>query len=289
MIWSVPEIVAELSTLFELQPGDLIFTGTPAGVGAVQRGDSIVGRHRRSRHAAHDHRLNGPGGSSMALRLYTYWRSSAAFRVRIALALKGLDYESVPKHLLRDGGEQRRADYLAVNPQGLMPALADDGFVIPQSLAICEYLEEIHPEPPLLPGSARDRAIVRGMALVVACDTHPLNNLPIMRLPAPRIRRGRRGRQPLGGALDRARFLRRSSAGSVRYPAPRPRRPAALLLRRRPVRLQTSAWCRRCTTHAASASTSRRTRGSPRSARTSRGCRRSRSARPENQPDAEAK
>ena len=116
----------------------------------------------------------------MAFRLYTYWRSSAAFRVRIALALKGLDYEALPKHLLRDGGEQRKPDYLAVNPQGLIPALADDGFVIPQSLAICEYLEEIHPEPRLLPGSARDRATVRGMAMVVACDTHPLNNLPIM-------------------------------------------------------------------------------------------------------------
>jgi maleylacetoacetate isomerase len=116
----------------------------------------------------------------MSLRLYTYWRSSAAFRVRIALALKGLDYESVPKHLLRDGGEQRKADYLEVNPQGLVPALAHDGFVIPQSLAICEYLDEIHPEPPLLPGSARDRATARGMAMAIACDTHPLNNLPIM-------------------------------------------------------------------------------------------------------------
>lgn len=116
----------------------------------------------------------------MSLRLYSYWRSSAAFRVRIALALKGLDYEYVPKHLLRDGGEQRKPDYLAVNPQGLVPALADDGFVIPQSLAICEYLEEIHPEPRLLPGSARDRATVRGMALAIACDTHPLNNLPVL-------------------------------------------------------------------------------------------------------------
>ncbi len=116
----------------------------------------------------------------MSLKLYTYWRSSAAFRVRIALALKGLPYESVPKHLLRDGGEQRKADYLAVNPQGLIPALADDGFVVPQSLAICEYLEEVHPEPRLLPGSARDRATVRGMAMAIACDTHPLNNLPIL-------------------------------------------------------------------------------------------------------------
>lgn len=114
------------------------------------------------------------------LRLYTYWRSSAAYRVRIALNLKSLPFESVPKHLVRDGGEQRKADYLAVNPQGFVPALDDDGFVIPQSLAICEYLEEIHPEPRLLPGSARDRAVVRGMALAIACDVHPLNNLAIM-------------------------------------------------------------------------------------------------------------
>jgi maleylacetoacetate isomerase len=111
------------------------------------------------------------------LQLYTYWRSSAAFRARIALNLKGLAWDAIPKHLVRDGGEQRRADYLAVHPQGLVPALVDDGFVVPQSLAICEYLEEIHPEPRLLPGSARDRATVRGMALAVACDIHPLNNL----------------------------------------------------------------------------------------------------------------
>lgn len=115
----------------------------------------------------------------MTLRLYTYWRSSAAYRVRIVLNLKGLPYESVPKHLLRDGGEQRKADYLALNPQGLVPALADGDLVIPQSLAICEYLEEVHPTPALLPGSAAERAIVRGMALAIACDTHPLNNLPI--------------------------------------------------------------------------------------------------------------
>jgi maleylacetoacetate isomerase len=117
----------------------------------------------------------------MALTLYTYWRSSAAYRVRIALALKGRPYASVPRHLLRDGGEHRRADYLAVNPQGFVPALDDDGFVLGQSLAICEYLDELQPEPPLLPGGARERAMVRSMALVVACDVHPLNNLGVQR------------------------------------------------------------------------------------------------------------
>jgi len=115
----------------------------------------------------------------MALRLHTYWRSSAAFRVRIVLALKGLGYESVPRHLLRDGGEQRQADYLALNPQGLVPALEHDGFVVGQSLAICEYLEECFPEPPLLPALPRDRAAVRAMSLAVACDVHPLNNLRV--------------------------------------------------------------------------------------------------------------
>ena len=116
----------------------------------------------------------------MGLRLYTYWRSSAAYRVRIALALKGLEYESVPRHLLRDGGEQRRPDYLAVNPQGLVPALEDDGVVVTQSLAICEYLEERFREPALLPAAPRDRAAVRAMALAVACDIHPLNNLRVL-------------------------------------------------------------------------------------------------------------
>jgi maleylacetoacetate isomerase len=115
----------------------------------------------------------------MALRLYTYWRSSAAYRVRIVLALKGLDYESVPRHLLRDGGEQRRADYLATNPQGLLPALEHDGVVVTQSLAICEYLEEICPQPPLLPADSQGRAAVRAMALAIACDIHPLNNLGV--------------------------------------------------------------------------------------------------------------
>src|SRR4051794_40355036 len=115
----------------------------------------------------------------MSLQLYTFWRSSAAYRARIALHLKGLDYQSVPKHLVRDGGEQHKADYVAINPQGLVPALVDDGFVIPQSLAICEYLEERYPSPPLLPGTASDRATIRGMALAIACDVHPLNNVSV--------------------------------------------------------------------------------------------------------------
>jgi maleylacetoacetate isomerase len=115
----------------------------------------------------------------MSLRLYTYWRSSAAYRVRIVLAAKGLAYESVPRHLLREGGEQRRPDYLAMNPQGLVPALEHDGHVVTQSLAICEYLEEIQPQPPLLPADAPGRAVVRAMALAIACDVHPLNNLRV--------------------------------------------------------------------------------------------------------------
>jgi maleylpyruvate isomerase len=116
----------------------------------------------------------------MSLQLYSYWRSSAAFRVRIALHYKGLPFETIPKHLLRDGGEQLKADYLAINPEGRVPALAHGGHVISQSIAICEYLEETHPEPRLLPGHALDRAVVRSMALAVACDIHPLNNLAVL-------------------------------------------------------------------------------------------------------------
>lgn len=112
------------------------------------------------------------------MKLYTYFRSSAAFRVRIALNLKGVDYESVPVDL-RPGAHQQ-PDYLARNPQGLIPILEEGAAVISQSLAIIEYLEETHPRPPLLPRSPLERARVRSLALAIACDIHPLNNLRVL-------------------------------------------------------------------------------------------------------------
>lgn len=114
------------------------------------------------------------------LRLYTYWRSTAAYRVRIALNLKELAYESVPVHLVRGGGEQHSPDYRAKQPQGLVPVLEHGRRVVRQSLAIVEYLDELFPEPPLLPPDARERARVRELALMVACDIHPLNNLRVL-------------------------------------------------------------------------------------------------------------
>jgi maleylacetoacetate isomerase len=112
------------------------------------------------------------------MKLYTFFRSSAAFRVRIALNLKGLQYESLPKAFARN--EHRAPEYLALNPQGLIPALATDGVVLSQSLAIIEYLDERHPTPPLLPGDPIDRARVRSMAMAIACEIHPLNNLRVL-------------------------------------------------------------------------------------------------------------
>jgi maleylpyruvate isomerase len=115
------------------------------------------------------------------MKLYTYFRSSAAYRVRIALNLKGLAYEAVPVHLLRNGGEQLSDAYRAINPSALLPSLEDDGAVIGQSLAIIEYLEETSPQVPLLPSTAADRARVRALALTVAADTHPLGNLRVLK------------------------------------------------------------------------------------------------------------
>ena len=116
------------------------------------------------------------------LVLYGYWRSSAAYRVRIALNLKGLSYETQPVHLLRDGGEQHAAAYSALNPQQLIPCLLDGDRVITQSLAIMEYLDEMHPEleTALLPVDARGRAQVRALAMTVTCDIHPLGNLRVL-------------------------------------------------------------------------------------------------------------
>ena len=113
------------------------------------------------------------------MKLHDYFRSSAAYRVRIALNLKGLTAERAFVHLRR--GAQHADDYRALNPQGLVPALeTDDGVVITQSLAIIEYLDETHPAPPLLPADALGRARVRSIALAIACDIHPLNNLRVL-------------------------------------------------------------------------------------------------------------
>jgi maleylacetoacetate isomerase len=113
------------------------------------------------------------------MKLYSFFRSSAAFRARIALNLKKLDYETVAIHLRRN--DQSKPDYRNLNPQGLVPALIEDGRTLIQSLAIIEYLDEVHPEPPLLPKDPADRARVRALADIVACDIHPINNLRVLR------------------------------------------------------------------------------------------------------------
>jgi maleylacetoacetate isomerase len=113
------------------------------------------------------------------MKLYGYFRSSAAFRLRIALNLKQLAYEHAPIHLRR--GDQAQPGFRGINPQGLVPALEIDRQVLIQSLPIIEYLDETHPEPPLLPDDPAGRARVRGLAAIVACDIHPINNLRVLR------------------------------------------------------------------------------------------------------------
>ncbi len=111
------------------------------------------------------------------LKLYDYFRSSAAYRVRIALRLKKLDYQSLPIHLVKDGGQQFSPEYRALNPQARVPSLDVNGTLLTQSLAIIEYLDETHPQPAFLPADAVGRARARALAQLIACDIHPLNNL----------------------------------------------------------------------------------------------------------------
>jgi maleylpyruvate isomerase len=114
------------------------------------------------------------------MKLYSFFRSSASYRVRIALNLKGLAYDQIPIHLRRAGGEQFTASYKAINPQALVPALDDGGQILTQSLAIMEYLEERYPKPPLLPSDPVERARVRSLSLIVACEIHPIQNLRVL-------------------------------------------------------------------------------------------------------------
>lgn len=113
--------------------------------------------------------------------LYSFWRSSAAFRVRIALNLKGIDYDIIPVHLRKGGGEQLKEPYQSLNPNGLVPLLIDDSVALHQSSAIIEYLEEKYPKPALLPTKLEDRAWVRALAQDIAADIHPINNLRVLR------------------------------------------------------------------------------------------------------------
>ncbi len=112
--------------------------------------------------------------------LYDYFRSTACYRVRLALNIKNIAYEKIEVHLVNNGGEQHSPEYLKINPQGLVPSLDIDGYSITQSLAIIDYLEETFPQIPLLPKDPLIRATLKSMALIIACDMHPLNNLRVL-------------------------------------------------------------------------------------------------------------
>ena len=114
------------------------------------------------------------------MKLYDYYRSSSCYRVRIAINIKQISYTAIPVHLLHDGGEQHLASYTEINPQALVPTLNENGHIITQSLAIIDYLDEINPQPALLPQNPLDRSHVRSLAFTIACDIHPLNNLRVL-------------------------------------------------------------------------------------------------------------
>lgn len=114
------------------------------------------------------------------MKLYDYYRSTACYRVRIALNIKNISYSTLSVHLVNNGGEQHLPAYLEQNPQGLVPTLDENGHILNQSLAIIEYLEDINPTPPLLPQTPLERAKVRALAMIIACDMHPLNNLRVL-------------------------------------------------------------------------------------------------------------
>jgi len=116
----------------------------------------------------------------MMMKLYGYWRSTAAYRVRIALAVKNIEVEAIEIHLVKDGGEQHQQDFRAINPQGLVPALEVNGNIITQSMAILDYLEEQYPKPSLLSDDAVIRAQIKAFAQTIVCDIHPLNNLRVL-------------------------------------------------------------------------------------------------------------
>jgi maleylacetoacetate isomerase len=122
-----------------------------------------------------------PERAHRELVLYGYWRSSASYRLRMALNLKGLDYEQRFVHLVRDGGQQHLPDYIALNVQAQVPTLIHGGRVLTQSPAVLEYIDEVFPDPPLLPGDPDGRARVRSLASIIACDIHPLNNLRVLK------------------------------------------------------------------------------------------------------------
>ena len=115
------------------------------------------------------------------MKLYDYYRSSCSYRVRIALNLKNISYECIPIHLVNHGGEQHTASYRALNPEGVVPTLYENGHVLTQSIAIIEYLNDLNPTPPLLPQNPLERAHVKSLALMIACDMHPLNNLRVLK------------------------------------------------------------------------------------------------------------